>query len=155
MKIYISQSNTFKKTSITQYGSHFETGVPVTFKYIHNTNSATKLMGKPKKGDGYGRWFEPSAQYVSIIDEIDAIKELPNYVSGTLKFKNPLVIENCRHEWKQQLSESFGNKRGKELSKAIIRAGYDGVVTVDKYGVSEIINLTNFSPSIALYGSQQ
>ncbi len=33
-------------SNVTESGGHFETGVPVTFKYVHNTASYTALLGK-------------------------------------------------------------------------------------------------------------
>jgi hypothetical protein len=151
MKISISlKANQIEKAVIKQDGTHFETGKPVTFKYVHNLTSATQLFGKPKKTSEYGRWFEPSGQYVNAVPRFPEPR--PELEFGTLTFNNPLVIKNNDLGWKQQLSESFGNKRGKALSEALIRSGYDGIVTVDKYGTTEIVNLTNFKPNKALYG---
>jgi hypothetical protein len=130
----------------------FETGEPVTFNYIHNTESATKIFGKPKKDSPYDRGFEPSGRYVIQVDTLP--DNLPPHMdSGELTFNNPLVVEG--ENWKRNLSEAFGNKRGKALSKAIIAAGYDGVVTIadakqGKY-VSEILDLTTFDESKAKY----
>ena len=46
--------------------------------------------------------------------------------------------------------------RVKKLSQALIDAGYDGVVTIEKEGTahtSEILDLTTFEPGRALYQS--
>jgi hypothetical protein len=47
-------------------------------------------------------------------------------------FENPLVIdvdENSLVDWKRTLSNQYGNKKGKALTKALQEAGYDGIIT--------------------------
>lgn len=129
----------------------FETGKPVTFNFIHNTESATKIFGKPKKDAPYDRGLEPSGRYISQVETLDGLHPLPGYVSGQVTFQNPLVVP--LENWKKNLSAAFGNKRGKNLSKAILAAGYDGVVTVDGKHTSEILDLTTFDEAKALYQS--
>lgn len=124
----------------------FKTGQPVTFSFIHNTDSATALFGKPKKGDRFQRDLEPSGRYV-VAGEPYA--NMPaKLTTGKLTFQNPLVIK--AENWKQALFDHYG-KRGKRLSEALIADGYDGVVTVDSYGTSEILDLTTFDVAKALY----
>jgi len=124
----------------------FKTGQPVTFGFIHNTESATKLFGKPKKGDRFQRDIEPSGRYVN---EGKPWSDMPEkMISGEITFNNPLVLNEST--WKTDLNEHY-RKRGKELSKAIISDGYDGVVTVGKYGTSEILDLTTFDEAKAKY----
>ncbi|MCA9244511.1 MAG: hypothetical protein KDA32_11180 [Phycisphaerales bacterium] len=74
-------------------------------------------------------------------------------VFGTLTFHNPLVIENDSLQWKKTLSDAYGGKTGKALSLALLRDGYDGVVTVDNGHASEILDLTSFDETVALYQS--
>jgi len=134
----------------------FETGKPVTFNFIHNTESATKTHGKPKKDSPYDRGFEPSGRYVNQVEDASKLQLSEKMISGELTFQNPLVIQ---HEgWKKNLSAAFKNKKGKSLSKAIIEAGFDGVVTVSegkqgKY-TSEIVDFTTFDETKALYQKQ-
>ncbi|MGZ4968053.1 MAG: LPD38 domain-containing protein [Methylobacter sp.] len=139
-----------KKTVVDENGRHFETGVPVTFYFAHNTESATKLFGLPNKDSPYGRGYEPSGQYLTIIDD-QPDKKRQGTIYGSVTFNNPLVIDNNGLNWKQQLSESFGGKVGKKLSQALIDAGYDGVITTDNGYTSETLNLTNFDKSKAKY----
>jgi hypothetical protein len=44
----------------------FATGKPVTFDFVHNTESATGIYGLPKKDAPFGRFDEPSGRYVMI-----------------------------------------------------------------------------------------
>jgi hypothetical protein len=143
-----------KKSEIEEDGRTFKTGHPVTFKYVHNTESATKLFGKPKKDSRFGRYFEPSGQYVTVVGNHPS-EQRKNMEYGELTLNNPLVIENDSLNWKEQLSKSFGGKRGKNLSKALIEAGYDGVVTTDNNHTSEVLNLTNFDEAKAKFSQSQ
>lgn len=131
----------------------FKTGQPVVFDFVHNTESATKLFGKPKKDSPYDRGYEPSGRYVTQVDNAQNATIGPNMIKGTLRFENPLVVNG--DQWKRNLSAAFGNKRGKNLSKSVIAAGYDGVVTVahGKSGdyISEILDLTTFDESKAMF----
>lgn len=135
-------------TSTVQFGE-FATGKPVTFDFSHNTESATALFGKPKKGDRFKRDLEPSGRYVIQVPDAAAVGAENGRVSGKLTFNNPLVLNV--ETWKDDLFNHY-KKRGKALSKALIADGFDGVVTIDgKYGTSEILDLTTFEESKALY----
>jgi len=130
----------------------FSTGQPVTFDFIHNTQSATALFGKPNKDSPFGRYLEPSGRYVSRGTLSPTAP--PNLISGTLTLRNPLVLDTTT--WKQDLFDHYG-LRGKNLSKALIADGYDGVVTISvdarpgRSYVSEILDLTTFDESRARY----
>ena len=139
------------KTKVKVDGKLFETGKPVTFPYLHNKDSATKMFGIPDKDSPFGRGYEPSAKYVTYHDG-----DKPSYgdfEAGEITFNNPLVIDNDNLNWKQALSESYGGKTGKALSKAIIKDGFDGIVTVDGKSISEIVDLTTFDESKALFSA--
>jgi hypothetical protein len=137
-------------TSTVEFGE-FATGKPVTFDFSHNTESATALFGKPKKGDRFKRDMEPSGRYVIQIPDASVASNENGRVSGKLTFNNPLVLNV--ETWKDDLFNHY-KKRGKALSKALIADGFDGVVTIDgKYGTSEILDLTTFDESKALYQS--
>lgn len=140
---------------VAEYGSTFKTGKPVTFAYIHNKDSATKLFGVPDKDSPYGRGYEPSGRYVSHVSKAHT-PDWGDFDTGTITLNNPLVINNNSSEWKKELSDRYSGKTGKELSKALISDGYDGVVTVDyssngKPHTSEILDLTTFDESKAKY----
>ena len=139
------------KTKVKVDGKLFETGKPVTFPYLHNKDSATKMFGIPDKDSPFGRGYEPSAKYVTYHN--DDKPSYGNFEAGEITFNNPLVIDNDNLNWKQALSESYGGKTGKALSKAIIKDGFDGIVTVDGKSISEIVDLTTFDESKALFSA--
>ena len=134
----------------------FKTGQPVTFDYVHNQNSATKNMGLPKAGDAFQRDFEPSGKYITPLKPSEVKPLRDGYEGGKVTFKNPLVIDVQAGKWKKPLSEKYG-KTGKELSKAIIADGHDGIVTLsvlkNRTTTSEAVDLTTFDESSALYQS--
>lgn len=127
------------------------TGQPVTFNFVHNTDSATKHFGVPKNKDApYGRYYEPSGRFMTLIDRPkDNVPD--GMIQGTMTFRNPIVVKNDSLNWKKTLSKQYGGKRGKELSKAIIANGHDGIITLEEKYISEIVDLTTFDESIALY----
>ena len=149
-----STKRMIEKSEFIENDKTFKTGNAVTFQYLHNKESATDLFGVPDKSSPFDRGYEPSGKYVSSISRIPSFaKEDPvKYEYGEITFKNPLVI---KHEgWKRSLSESYGGKTGKKLSAAIIKDGYDGIVTVDKNGTSEILDLTTFDIKKARYSTR-
>jgi len=78
---------------------------------------------------------------------------------GTHSFQNPLVLQfNTGEEfgynedsWKARLYQYYG-KSGKDLAKALVADGYDGIITVrtdrDQPEVSEIVDLKPFMKKI-------
>ena len=109
-------------------GSHFKTGKPVAFEYLKNTQKS------PFLGSTFQQDIEPHGNYI-IKKETDKVEK--PWTSGTINFQNPLIIPfNSSYEggydessWKAELSRRFDGKTGRELSKAIKKAGYDGIVT--------------------------
>ena len=98
-------------------------------------------------GSRYGQDIEPAGEYM-ILD--DMYKErpnrymLPNYEYGFITFKHPLIldfIDTADKGWKRTLSDMYGGKVKKNLSKAIMKDEYDAIVTISNYGVEEIVNL--------------
>ena len=98
-------------------------------------------------GSRYGQNIEPAGEYM-ILD--DMYKErpdkymLPDYEYGFITFKHPLIldfIDTTDKGWKRTLSNMYGGKIKKNLSKAIMKDGYDAIVTISDYGVEEIVNL--------------
>lgn len=130
--------------------SGLKTGQAVTFDFAHNTESATKLFGKPKKDAPYGRGFEPSGRYVTLVADKEKVTG-KTMTSGTLTFRNPLVLDNNNLQWKEDLSQKYDGKTGKKLSLAVIADGYDGIITIDKDHTSEIVDFTTFDETKALY----
>ena len=124
-------------------GITFQTGKPITFPFIKNTEKAPKLQG-------FGQDIEPHGNYVLSGHDVDVNKLPPKWVSGEMEFKNPLVIDWGKSglysepdNWKQVLANQYG-KKGKSLSKAIAKEGYDGIVTTRDGQPSEIVDLSSF-----------
>jgi hypothetical protein len=124
--------------------SEVETGQPVKFNYSHNTEKADVKFGKRFAQD-----IEPHGKYISSNNGGDF--KIDGYEYGEVEFKNPLVIEHVATDasgWKGELANKYG-KKGKALSKELIKRGYDGIITVDsgKYNeLSEIVSLKEFDP---------
>lgn len=131
------------QTETTEHGSIFKTGQSVTFEFIRNTEKS------PDFGARFKQDIEPAGKFMTI--KPSTFKPIQGFESGEITFKSPLVIEFNTGEkatgfdennWKANLSKAFGGKTGKELSKAILDAGFDGIVTVGKSGeTSEIVDL--------------
>jgi len=131
---------------------HFETGKPVTFPFLRNTEKS------PYLGTRFGQDVEPAGRYLLLHEEDDsspapdATDGRMKWETGTVTFHNPIVLEWTGYGsdgWKARLSRAFGNKRRKKLSEALVSHGYDGIVTLSegskgqKY-VGEIVDLTMF-----------
>lgn len=111
-------------------GVTFETGVPVSFEYLRNTEPS------PYLGSRYQQDIEPAGKYI-LLRESDS--EPPRgWEVGQVSFRKPLVLAfNEEHgnvsyddrSWKAQLQRAYG-KTGKSLSKRLLRDGYDGIVTI-------------------------
>jgi hypothetical protein len=100
----------------------------------------------PNMGSTYGQDIEPAGKYINIVDNPSTpTPEGGNYVRGTAIIKKPLVLDEGDSvdtvAWKQKLSKRYGGKTGKELTDAIIKDGYDAIITKDKYGTSESVLL--------------
>lgn len=117
-------------------------GEPFVFSYIRNTEKA------PNMGNRFGQDIEPTGKYMTIGSPNRA--QGKNFETGSLVFKNPLVIDfgggyESSLNWKNVLSQKYGGKRGKDLSEALLKEGYDGIVTISKSGktpyTSEVIAL--------------
>lgn len=130
-----------------EYGRVFKTGVPVEINYVRNTERA------PYMGSQFQQDIEPAGRFM--VHNPDP-GDLPrNWESGRVRFHNPLVIAfntvpgNYYDEtsWKARLQKQYGGK-GRKLSRNILKAGHDGIVTVtvDKncnpVDTREIVDLT-------------
>jgi hypothetical protein len=128
--------------------AHFEAEAahqgPLTMEYAHNTEKA------PDMGEIFGQHVEPHGRYMVQREPGDSYGQDPRWVTGTVTFHNPLHVPygglaSEPTNWKHQLSEQFGGKRGKALSRAVTKAGHDAIVTHDEDGSTrEIVDLTGF-----------
>ena len=136
--------------SVTEEGVRFETGKPVTFKYYRFRQNTGNF------GSRFGQDIEPTGKYMSHQTKAEAFTDDQKAAyatqgmrveEGKATFRKPLVLRHGGQRaggWKQRLSEVFGAKK-KALTRALLKAGYDGIVTVDKNRegnhTSEIISL--------------
>jgi GNAT superfamily N-acetyltransferase len=134
---------TWGNTNFGKSESSYITGQPITINYLRNKEKAGNF------GTRYGQHIEPHGEYM--IEGSDHNPNLVNYEKGSISFKNPLVIplESAQHPmnheanswgWKSQLANQYG-KTGKDLSNHLKQLGHDAIITTDKYGSSEIVNL--------------
>lgn len=131
----------FNHARINFFGYEFETGVPVSFAYLHKPGASKGYTGDKSR---FQQDIEPAGKYV-ILDEINDEKKTPEgYKRGEVTLNNPLVLKwGDRYDhtsWKQNLVDVYG-KKGKELTEKLKKDGYDGIVTVDAKSVSEIVIL--------------
>ena len=124
--------------------------VPIDFDYIHNAEKS------PNMGSRFGQDVEPHGRYIQQKpstwrgDEIER-QIVPQTSSGSVRFNKPYVLDvgagyGEPTNWKNVLSKQYGGLKGRELSEALIKDGYDGVITFGpKHGAtSEVVDLTTF-----------
>ena len=115
---------------------------PMEVSYIRNPTSLSKSAAADHD---FGQDVEPSGRYLT-----ESGGATPDgWESGTVRFERPLHLEfgesglySEDDNWKRRLSGFYDGKTGEDLSKAVQADGYDGIVTHDKYGTSEIVDLT-------------
>jgi hypothetical protein len=121
-------------------GKAFKTGQPVKFRFMHNDERASNMGGR------FQQDIEPSGYYMTTAPDdltIERLREAgQKFTIGTAIFKNPLVLDwgmaYDKSSWKYRLWQHYdAKKRG--LTKALRKDGYDGVVTVRRGGLSEIV----------------
>lgn len=129
----------------------FRTGRRTTFTY------SRALEKSPYMGSTFQQDIEPAGEYMIYEDPAWGNKEYHIKMGsrqhrefGTITFKNPLVLEFSKSgrydetSWKARLSEMYEGATGKELSRAVMKDGHDGIITVrpeDSNEPSEIVNL--------------
>ena len=130
--------------SVVEDGVSFKTGQPVVFAFYRYKQKT------PNLGSRFGQDIEPAGRYLSHKTSFISVEDgqkLGDMVveAGNLRFRNPLVLSWVgygENGWKARLSRFFGGKKKKSLSKAVRKAGYDGIVTVHHGETSEIVDLT-------------
>lgn len=114
---------------------------PMEVSYIRNPVSSTTHT----VNHDFGQDIEPSGRYLS-----ESSGTTPDgWEAGTVRFEKPLHLPfgdsglySEDDNWKRRLSAYYDGKSGKALSDAVRADGHDGIVTHDKYGTSEIVDLT-------------
>ena len=148
---------------IHEHGTKFQTGHSVVVPVTHRKQKTQNF------GSRYGQDIEPAGRYVvhghhgeqGTRDEGWGHKVTTTH--DTVHFKNPLVIHHNGTGsepgmWKRRLSDQYGGKKGKALSRAIAKDGHDAIVTVDSYNhrgqqhfsTSEIVDLTHLRKSATI-----
>ena len=139
--------NPMAYVAVVEEGVRFETGVPVTFEYMRNLERAGYF------GPRFQQDIEPAGRYLLFRDR--AATRLPHWEFGRVSFNKPLVIAFNTgksqvyddNSWKAQLQRAYGTL-GKDLSRKLLKEGYDGIVTVElgpngrPVSTREIVDLT-------------
>jgi hypothetical protein len=135
---------------LDEAGVHFETGVPVTFNFVRNTVSSEVY------GTEFQQHIEPAGRFMLLRGPWASPEPPPEWEYGRVRFEKPLVLmfnETGEHaydenSWKALLSAAYGGKTGRALTKALLKDGYDGIVTVGEFRgeleTKEIVDLTVF-----------
>jgi GNAT superfamily N-acetyltransferase len=121
-------------------------GEPVTLQYARRTD--THAADRPTTG--YGQEVEPRGRYLTVRDP-DSYYEPDRHEFGEVTFRRPLHLDfgggyDEPSNWKRRLSAQYGGLVGRALSDALVADGHDGVVTHDRYGTSEVVDLTGLRP---------
>lgn len=118
-----------------------DSSAPLTIPYIHNHQSSQQ---HGDFGERFAQHVEPHGRYL-VERSGDHVPE--GWESGEVTFHNPKHMDfggdyTEPSNWKHRLSAEYGGKRGKPLSRALLKAGHDGIVTHDEGGTREIVDLT-------------
>lgn len=136
-------------TETTHKGYHFETGMPVSFPYIHNKLSSRSLGLSSQYTKQFQVDIEPAGKYVNLDEDQMNRNVSPEWEKGMFTFRNPLVLkwsgdDSGRYgpnSWKMRLYLAFKKQRGMALTAALKAASYDGIVTVEGRDTMEIVKL--------------
>jgi hypothetical protein len=104
--------------------------------YMRNNNGMRKYYGP----DDFEQNTEPWGRYMSH-DSDQHVPLQPGWERGTVSFDNPLMVPHEYGGWKQNLSQEFGGATGRQLSQALLDKGHDGIITHDKYGIGEVVDI--------------
>ena len=126
-----------QKVDTEAVNAEVSTNIPLKISYNRNTERA------PKMGKQFGQDVEAAGTYITQ-KVSDFTPE--GFETGSVQLKSPLVIdvtEDTQIEYKRTLSKQYGNKKGKTLSNALKKEGYDSIVTKYKDGTTGEIILLN------------
>ena len=130
-----NQTEVVEETVKVVKGDEIKTNQPVNIKYNRNKEKS------PDMGSEFGQDVEASGIYITQDNGFTP----DGFESGTADIKSPLVIEvtdDTQIEYKRELSKKYKGKKGKALSKALIKDGYDSIITKYEDGTTgEIIIL--------------
>lgn len=120
---------------------------PVNFEYIRNT---TSLSSNQARNHDFGQDVEPAGRYMT---EKWGSSVPEGWETGTVQFTQPLHVNfggsyTEETNWKQRLSAHYDGKTGQALSEAVRADGYDAIITHDKYGLGEVVDLTGLPSTV-------
>ncbi len=104
-----------------------------TFPYLRNN-------GGMRQVPGFDQHLEPWGRYMSHDIDEHRLPLQRGWERGTVSFDNPLYVPHQYGAWKQTLSDQYGTT-GQQLSEKLMADGYDGVITHDKYGIGEMVDI--------------
>ena len=104
------------------------------FDYLRNNGGMRHVPGFDQDAEPWGRYMSPDS------DE-HHLPLQPNWERGSVGFSNPLYVPHNYGAWKQELSQQHDGLTGHDLSDALMAKGHDGVITHDKYGIGEIVDI--------------
>lgn len=113
-------------------GIYLSSGNAVTLPALHNSEPA------PDMGEQFDQHIEPKGLWVIERDPGSNIHEVTeHWVAGEVVFESPLVIEfvatRGKGGWKRRLSEAMNGRKGRALSRWLLKSGYDGIITVTSH----------------------
>jgi hypothetical protein len=120
--------------------------------YMHNTEKS------PDMGERFGQHLEPAGRYV--VEKTPGSYLNKGWEEGTVTFQHPKIVNfgggyQDASNWKQVLSNQYNGLTGADLSHALIRDGYDGVITLDKSGnTQEIVDLQGVKKPLSTVGTR-
>lgn len=112
--------------------SHDPKTAAATIHYMRNNSGMRNVPG-------FSQDVEPWGKYLT--EQDPHVPPPEGWEHGDVTFANPLHIEHDGGAWKQRLSQQHGGLTGQALSNALMDKGHDGVITHDKYGIGEIVDL--------------
>lgn len=137
MKLFSEYRKEIKESN----NSEVKTGNPISLFYSRNLDSSKNH--KIPSGMDVGRHLEPHGEYMNV--DHKPLKAMgSNWEAGSIHFKNPIVLDHKSTDskgWKKDLSVMHDGKTGKALSTHLKNLGHDGIITKDKYGLNETVNL--------------
>lgn len=109
----------------------------VQLPYMRNNGG----MRKHWTPEDFGQNTEPWGRYMSEDPAPHGPPLQQNWERGQVEFDNPLYVPHNYGNWKQELSQAHGGLTGQDLSQVLLDKGHDGVITHDKYGIGEIVDI--------------
>lgn len=119
-------------------GNGYRTGSPTQFAFFKNTEKASNYGGM------YGQDIEPVGFYC--LEKTQYSSERPGWVFGLALLRSPLVLDlgsvsvSDENNWKRVLNRHYG-VTGKKLTNALLRDGFDSIITLDGAETSECVLL--------------